>query len=299
MLDFKRLTVLHAVGREGSMSRAATALSFTPSAVSQQINALERQTGAVLLERTPRGVRLTDAGRLLADHAQAVLDRLRRAETELTELLELKTGRLRLASFASAGARLMPEAIAAFRQAHPDIELSLEIREPAECAEMLRGGQLDGAVVFDYDFTDVMEVGELRRIPLCSDHIRVALSRRHALAGAEVVQAGDLSAEPWIQDSGTVCRELLTRMSTLAGFVPHVAFSSEDYLAVSRLVAAEVGVALIPGLASDQMADGVVLKALHPGMCRDVSFLTPAGPSPAAEAMCAVLVEQQASLPAK
>jgi DNA-binding transcriptional LysR family regulator len=290
MLDFRRLAVLRTVSQHGSMSKAAATMTFTPSAVSQQIAALERQAGTPLVERTSRGVRLTDAGRLLVGHMDAVMDRLATAEAELAELLQLKAGRLRLASFSSAGSRLLPDAIAEFRQEYPGVELSLEIMDPAESAATLHSGRLDVAIVFDYEFMDVLDAGDLRRTPLCEDQIFLACSNKHRLAGHDVVDAAELRAEPWIQDSGTVCRELLNRLSSLAGFVPHVAFSSEDYVAVSRLVAAGIGVALIPGLAADQVVDGVALRPLRPGMSREVSVLTKPAPSPAASTMLDILL---------
>src|SRR5919197_4512494 len=142
MLDVRRLRVLQAVAEEGSFSAAADALSFTQSAVSQQIAALEREAGTVLVERNARGVRLTDAGRALVRHTEAIMARLAEAESELEAIAGLRGGRLRMAAFESAGATLMPLAIAAFRQQHPAVELSLSLSEPEDSVPLLRSGDL-------------------------------------------------------------------------------------------------------------------------------------------------------------
>src|ERR687890_1094890 len=132
MLDVKRLRVLHEVAKRGSFSAAADALAYTQSAVSQQIAALEREAVIRLVERNARGVRLTDAGRALVEHADAILARLADAEAELEAIAGLRGGRLRLVAFPSAGATLMPRAISVFRARHPGVELSLEPAEPDE-----------------------------------------------------------------------------------------------------------------------------------------------------------------------
>src|SRR3954465_13631392 len=143
MLDVRRMRVLREVARHGSFSAAAEALSFTQSAVSQQIAALERETGATLVERSVRGIRLTDAGRALARHTDAILRRLAEAEAELEAIAGLRGGRLRMASFESAGATLMPLAIAGFRAKHPGIELTMTLGEPELTEPQLKSGELD------------------------------------------------------------------------------------------------------------------------------------------------------------
>src|SRR3954470_22723269 len=137
MLDVRRLKVLREVAARGSFSAAAEALSFTQSAVSQQVAALERECGAKLLDRGPRGVRLTDAGRALVEHADVILARIEDAEQELAAIAGLRGGRLRLASFQSAGATLVPRAVAVFHERHPDVDLGLIEAEPDEASERL------------------------------------------------------------------------------------------------------------------------------------------------------------------
>src|SRR5918992_2153032 len=132
MLDVKRMRVLREVATERSFSAAAQELGYTQSAVSQQIAALEREAGVTLIERNPRGIRLTDAGEALVRHAEGILARLSDAEAELEAIADLRGGRLRLGSFPTAGATLMPKAIAAFSTRHPAVELSLVEADPIE-----------------------------------------------------------------------------------------------------------------------------------------------------------------------
>ena len=151
MLNVGRLRVLREVAQRGSFSAAAESLSYTQSAVSQQIAALEAETGLTLLERLPRGVRLTGAGRTLVEHTDGILARLEAAEEELAALAGLRGGQLRMASFPTAGATLMPVAIAAFRAAYPEVELTLAEGEPQEIAPRLRAGEFDLALLFEFE----------------------------------------------------------------------------------------------------------------------------------------------------
>src|SRR3954452_13100376 len=140
MLDVKRMRILKEVADRGSFSAAAEALSYTQSAVSQQIAALEREAGTQLVTRGSRGIRLTEAGETLVKHADAILTRLADAEAELAAIAGLRGGRLRLATFATAGSTLMPLAVATFRQRHPDIELAVKQLEEDESILMLKAG---------------------------------------------------------------------------------------------------------------------------------------------------------------
>src|SRR4051794_6885249 len=148
MLDVRRMRVLREVAVQGSFSAAAEALSFTQSAVSQQIAALEREAGTVLVQRNARGVRLTEAGEALVRHADAVLARLAEAEAELEAIAGLRGGRLRMASFESARATLMPMAIALFREQHPEVELSMLMGEPEDTEPKLKAGEIDLTIGF-------------------------------------------------------------------------------------------------------------------------------------------------------
>ena len=164
MLDIRRMKVLREVAAQGSFSAAAEALNFTQSAVSQHIAALERETGTQLVERFSRGVRLTEAGTVLVTHADAILARLESAEEDLAAIAGLRGGRLRLVCFQSAGATVVPRAVATFHGRHPDVELSLREAEPDEAALLLKSGDVDLALVYDHPATMLMPDLELTHL---------------------------------------------------------------------------------------------------------------------------------------
>jgi DNA-binding transcriptional LysR family regulator len=305
MLNVARLRVLVEVARRGSFSGAAEALSYTQSAVSQQIAALEAETGMTLLERRPRGVRPTAAGLTLVEHAEGILARLQAAEDELAAIAGLRGGALRMASFPTAGATLMPVAIANFRAIYPEVRLTLAEGEPEEIAPRLLAGELDIALLFEFEDPDDDEAadlhdGRLKRVKLLEDPMYLALPREHPLAHKRTLRLEELSGEAWVQTSETSpCARHVVRSCRAAGFEPNVAFESDDYQTVQGLVAAGVGVALIPELAFapglSARAD-VVVRALspHPPV-REVIAALPGGIGPksrlipAASAMLRIL----------
>ncbi|MCB5908052.1 LysR family transcriptional regulator [Streptomyces pinistramenti] len=289
MLDFRRLHVLHTVAEAGSMTKAAEILAFTPSAVSQQISALERQAGTPLVIRLRRGIQLTEAGRLLADHTSALLDRLDTAQRELDDLVHLRAGRLRMATFPTASARLLPEAIATFRRMHPEVELTLRSHPSDHSIELLRSGSVDLAVVFTYAFADVIDLHDLHAVPLLRDVMHVVLPADHRLANEPTVNAEELRGESWIQNHDPLCSRMLTHICGLAGFTPRVVFDSDDFTTVSRLVEAGLGMAVVPHMASDQMTSGVVLKPLRPQFSRQIYAVTAEKANPATLGMLGIL----------
>jgi len=294
VLDVRRLRVLREVARCGSLARAAETLSYTPSAVSQQIAALEREAGTVLLERRARGVVLTEAGQTLVEHAAGILSRLEAAEAALAELADLTRGRLRMASFATAGATVLPRAVDAFRARHPAIELSVQQASPNESVERLRAGLLDLALVVDLDARPAEGV---EVVPLFDDPVQLALHCDHPLAGKADLRLDALKDETWIDVPRlTSGGKVLVRACELAGFEPRVAFESDDYTAIQELVGAGVGVALLPDLALCPPHPSVVLRSLGPdGPSRDIQAATRPAEfrSPAAAAMLQILSEQR------
>src|SRR5688572_28838690 len=190
MLDVRRLRVLREVARQGSFSGAAQALSFTQSAISQHVAALEREAGASLVERGSRGVRLTDAGRALVAHADAIVARLDDAEQELAAIAGLRGGRLRLVSFPSAGAALVPDAIARFNLRYPEVDLRLAEAEPYDSLPGLGSGEYDLGVVYDYKtpFGEESPAG-LERVHLLDDVLHAAVPHDHPLAGRARIRA--------------------------------------------------------------------------------------------------------------
>ena len=292
MLNVARLKVLDEVARRGSLSAAADALDYTQSAVSQQIAALEAETGMTLLQRHPRGVTLTAAGQTLVGHAEGILARLESAEAALGAIAGLRGGRLRMASFPTAGATLMPLAIASFRARHPEVELTLAEGEPEQIEPRLRAGEIDLALLFE--FGDPSPADELARVALLEDPLYLALPREHALAQKRRLRLEDLHGEAWVQtSSSSPCARQVVRSCHAAGFEPNVAFESDDYQTVQGLVAAGVGVALIPELALNPVVrEDIAIRALSPRPpVRQVVAATPAGARllPAAPAMLAEL----------
>jgi DNA-binding transcriptional LysR family regulator len=295
MLNVQRLRVFREVARRGSFSAAADSLSYTQSAVSQAVAKLEGEVGATLLERDRRGVHPTAAGAALVEHADGILALLEAAEHDLAAIAGVRGGRLRMASFPTAGATLMPLAVATFRAAHPDVELSLAEGEPEEIAPRLRAGELDLALLFEFRGVSEKLGSKHRRVNLLEDPMYLALPNGHRLVDQPRVRLEDLSAESWVQTSAeSPCARHVVRSCHAAGFEPTVSFETDDYQTVQGLVAAGVGVALIPELALSSVRDDVFIRALHPkGPVRRVVAATGRGDgaSPAAERMLEVLQE--------
>src|SRR5436190_5173746 len=201
MLNSTRLRVFHEVVARGSISAAADALSYSQSAVSQALATLEAEAGVPLVERMPRGVRPTVAGSALATHAEGILARLDAAEAELAAIAGLKGGRLRMASFPTAGATLMPEAIATFSASHPSVALSLAEGEPEEIVPRLRAGEFDLVLLFEFRGVSEKLGAGMRRFDLLDDPMRLALPVGHRLAAKATVRLDELGAESWVQTS--------------------------------------------------------------------------------------------------
>jgi DNA-binding transcriptional LysR family regulator len=295
MLHLGRLRVLSEVLSRGSFSAAAEALAYTQSAVSQAVARLEAETGATLVVRDRRGVRPTAAGEALVAHAEAIFAQIEAAEAEVDAILGVRTGPLRVASFPSAGATLMPLAIARFRDRHPGIALTLAEGEPEEIAPRLRAGEFDLALLFEFPGVRERPGAGLRTEPLLIDPMYVVLPAAHPLATKRALTLADLRDQDWVQTSASSpCARHVVRSCLAAGFEPKVTFESDDYETVQGLVAAGVGVALIPRLALSHVHPGIVVRALAPrNPARRVVAATTTGPgvAPAARTMIEVLAE--------
>src|ERR1700733_1595935 len=293
MLQVSRLRVFVEVAKQGSISAAAEELSYTQSAVSQQIAALEAETGVTLIERLPRGVRLTTAGATLLSHAEGILGRLAAAEADMEAIAGPGGWQLRMASFPTAGATLMPLAIALFRAQHPEVELTLAEGEPEEIAPRLVAGEFDIALLFEFEATSDSLTADLVRQPLFEDPMFLALPADHPLARRPTLRLEDLRTEAWIQTSASSpCARHVVRSCHGAGFDPVVSFESDDYQTVQGLVAAGVGVALIPKLALAAGRDDIAIRALSPSSpVRNVIAATPEDSrlTPAAAAMGTIM----------
>ena len=292
MLDVRRMKVLREVATRGSFSAAAEALNFTQSAVSQHIAALEREAGAQLVDRGSRGVRLTEAGRVLVDHADAILARIDSAEDDLAAIAGLRGGRLRLTCFQSAGATLVPRAVAAFHERHPRVELGMVVAEPDEAAARLRSGEADLAIVYDHESTPGLLPPELELTELIDDAYDVIVPKAHPFAARRRLSLADFAEEPWIASTRACgCRRITETVCREAGFEPRVAFEADETLAAQALVAAGVGVTILPRLALTSIHPGVVARPLRDAPVRTVlaARLESAYQSPASAAMVQTL----------
>jgi molybdate transport repressor ModE-like protein len=293
MLDVTRLRVLVAIARHGSVTAAARALNYAQPSISHHIARLEAETGARLLERAGRGVRLTEAGRMLAERAEEIIGRLDAAEAELAAHVGLREGRVRLAAFPSALGTLVPAAAARMEDETPGLDLRLTEAEPPEALRMLRAGYVDVALVFQHyqqDLDDAppkpTEEGTRGRL-IMDEPVHLVTRVAGADADAETGETGTvgtgspveispLAASPaadgeaaaltdlakyadsrWIAGCER-CRSYLVRQCEAAGFAPKIAFTTDDYVAVQALVAAGLGVTTLPGLC--------LRAARHPGL---------------------------------
>ncbi|NGN65122.1 LysR family transcriptional regulator [Streptomyces sp. A7024] len=243
-MDLTRLRVLAAVAREGSVTAAADALNYAQPSVSHHLARLEEEAGVPLVQRAGRGIRLTDAGRLLAERAEEILGRLEATRAELAAHAGLHTGRVRVAAFPSALATLIPAAAAPFAADHPGVELALTEAEPPAALAALRAGEVDVALTFEHD--DASEAGRLHTtsVPLLEEPMYL-VTKGGTGAPASL---GAYAEEPWIAGCER-CRAHLLTSCTRAGFTPHIAFETDDYVAVQSLVAAGIGISTLPGLA--------------------------------------------------
>ena len=294
MLDVRRMRVLREVARRGSFSAAAEALSFTQSAVSQQIAALEREAGAVLVERGARGIRLTEAGEAVVRHTDAILARLEEAEAELEAIAGLRGGRLRLAAFESAAATVMPLAIARFTKAHPAVELSMTLMEPEDALPGMRAGDIDLAITFGAGRPGDREGDGFDHVHLLEDPMYLVLGADHPLAHRRGVRLADLAGEAWIGGPADCeCNRLISRACSRAGFDPRIAFETDDYTAVQGFVAAGVGVSIIAELGLRTVRDDIVIRPLgrETPIRQIFATVTKGYRSPATAAMLDVLRE--------
>lgn len=298
MIDVRRLRVLREVARRASFSGAAEALGYTQSAVSQQVAALEREVGVPLLDRH-RGVRPTGAGEVLLRHADGILARVTDAEAELAALRGGDAGFLRVVAFPTAGATVLPPAIAAFRAAHPGVELSLEPMEVPDGRAALEAGDCDLALlVEDPDADGGGEDDPFVRTHLLDDRMNVMLPAGHPLAGRRRIRLDELRDDHWILGRRDYVPDeaIFDRACRRAGFEPQMAFESDDYLAIQGFVAAGVGVALAPDMSLVSLREDVVVRDLeHPPHRRVVAAVDRhAWRSPAVDAMLALVVDAAA-----
>jgi DNA-binding transcriptional LysR family regulator len=279
MLDVDRLRVFREVVDRGSFSAAARALAFTQPGVSHHVKQLERELGVALIERTPRGIRVTPPGLALHQHAEALLTQLDDAERDVIEIARRGSGPLRMVAFPTAAATVVPPAVASFRRRLPAVQLKLAEADPPASLPALAAGNWDLALAYQYPVLRPAADPELEFELLFSDDMACCLPVDHALAGEPEIELGWLADEPFVTPYDCVCRDALTHACREAGFAPRVASETNDYMAMQALVEAQVGVAVMPRLvAAMALRDGVALLPLAPGtLTRTVSTVARRG----------------------
>jgi DNA-binding transcriptional LysR family regulator len=265
MLDVRKMALLRELARLGTIAAVAEAQFCTPSAVSQQLSALEREAGVQLLRRSGRGVALTAAGADLAERTEGVLALLEEAAAALASARGELSGELRIGAFPTAVRSLLPAALVELGTAYPRLELRVTELDPAQAPEALRAGLLDVALVHEYDYVPAQRDPALVTEPLLAEPVYLASAAGLALApstpGADPILAG--RDQPWIVGSpDTLCHLMAIRLCQAAGFTPRIRHYADDFAAVLTLVAAGQGVAVVPELAMTTCPDGVALAVL-------------------------------------
>jgi DNA-binding transcriptional LysR family regulator len=266
MDDLRLLKVLREVALRGSFSAAAEALSYSQPAVSQQIARLEAQAGVKLLDRQPKGIKLTPAGEALVRHTERILAQLADAQAELSEIASSARGRLRIASFATAAGTIVPVAVSAFRKLRPGVRVELQIMDPPLSVPALRRGDFDIVIHEEGGFADDPDLTGLGVERLMDDVLYAALPVDHPLATRRAIALTDLIHEDWmLVDLQGTCMgsNIVLRACAEAGFEPRVAYTSDDYFAIQGLVASGMGVALVPGLALASQREDVAVRPLR------------------------------------
>jgi len=295
MLDARRLEIYCAVAEEGSFTAAAARLNLTQSAVSQQIATLERDVGLALMERVPRGVKLTPAGQFLAKRAQGLLREMSGLEQELHRLADPPKA-VTLGVFATAGAHLVPMLVSRYRQRYPETQLVLHASQPEDLPAKLLAGEIDVGITWDYDFL-MRPVGDLHRQHLLADPMVLLLPADHPLADEQgSLRLTELSEEPWIVRThrSTRYEDAFEVMCRIAGFEPRIVFRTEDYQSVQGMVAAKVGVAVAPRLSMRAQRPDIVVRPIHsPAFARRIDAIALPGyrSNPLAEQLLVLLGE--------
>jgi DNA-binding transcriptional LysR family regulator len=273
-MELLHLRVLREVARRGSISAAADALDYTQPAVSRQLAMLERQAGQPLVERTPRGARLTSAGEALLRHAEEILARVDAANAEMEAIASMRGGRIRVSAFPSTVGSFVPSGLRAFGERHPDVQVAFELVEPGPAQELLRQGALDVALT-SLGLAPVPP--PMARVHhLIDDPFLCALPPDHPLADLDEVPVASLAGEPLIIGSPQTCPDCEVMMMACEeqGFTPNRAYVVDDYGAGLGLVAAGLAVAMIPALALHGKRADVVIRPLDIRPVRRIVAMT-------------------------
>ncbi len=269
MIDLGRLRALHAVALYGSVGSAADALGYTPSAVSQQLAKLERETRTTLLEKRGRGIVLTDAAQELAATASKVLELVEDAELRLEEQRGQAIGELVIAAFPTAARGLLPVALPGLIDENPALDVRVVEMDPFDGVAAVQRGEVHIAVVHDWANTPLTLTDDLSRTKLGTDPADVLVPARHRLAGKETVRPADLVGERWIcQPPGTICHDWLVRTMRKAGVEPDVVYSVAEYQTQIAMLDRGLGIGMIPRLGRGPLPDNVTAVPLQPAPSR-------------------------------
>ncbi|MGW8952913.1 LysR family transcriptional regulator [Streptomyces sp. NPDC055709] len=271
MLNLERLRTLDALARHGSVSAAADGLHVTTSAVSQQMAKLEREVGQQLLAKYGRGVRLTDAGRLLADHAARILSQVELAQADIEAQRGQVVGEVRVGAFPTAARGLFPAALAALRTDHPELRVRTSELEPEHAVRHVIRGDLDLAVALDWSNKRLPVPGGLAREQLMDDAADVAMPADHPLAGRAEVDLEDFANDEWVSwPEGEFCYEWLMFTLRAKGIEPRIAHMAGEHHTQLALIAAGFGVCVTPRLGRGPVPDGVRLVPVRQKTLRHI-----------------------------
>lgn len=272
-LNTTRLRVLREVAARGSITAAAEALWLTPSAVSQQVSALEREVGVELLERTARSVRLTSAGTRLVAHAEKILAECEAAMADLESIGGQVTGTVRVSAFPTAAQAFLLPALQSLAKNVPSLEILATDLEPHEAMPALKAGQLDLVISHEYNLLPPYADPGIDRTNLLTERMLLALPASHPLADKSS-RLADFAKERWIVGrEATFCRDAVIRAAHLAGFEPIIEVQSNDFRVIAHAVRAGLGVALIPRIADLRGIDKLSLRALEEPQLERTIFL--------------------------
>ena len=264
MLDLWSLRVLVAVADCGSFSGAAESLNLTQPAVSRQIAALERRLGVTLFRRLPRGVRTTHAGEVAIDQARAILGRVSDMEARLKALVGLEGARVRVSAFPSAHTSLVPEVIGRFTRRYAGVEVSLVDVPSGEAIRAVRAGEVDLALVTEWDDPHPRGGDGVELLSLVEDRLFIALPRGHRLARRRPLRLPDLRDETWIEGAHPDCLGPLEDLGRAIGIPPRIGYVCDDWNGKQALVAEGLGVMVFPALALASARGDVVVQRPSP-----------------------------------
>jgi DNA-binding transcriptional LysR family regulator len=263
MLSVHRLRTFVEVARQGSFSRAARRLFLTQPSVSRQVASLERELKTPLIRRTPRGLVLTDAGRLLVDRSDVIIAELSALERDLSSLRGGEAPPLRLGSFASANVLLVPEALRTFLCACPSTGVAVVTSSPEHHLDALASGEVDVAIVAAWDVGKRDEWPEVELAPLIEDELLLALPEAHACAHRRRIRLRDLSDTSWIEGAHPDCLGPIETVFRELGDEPRIEYFCDEWVGKQAMIAAGLGAALLPALGLSGTLEGIVLRSLN------------------------------------